>query len=1491
MIMPIASQFDLPSTMQCLSRSFALRTVLIASIVTSLTAAPSGVGAIEPQAMISATAESSIPPMDKLDSVIAQSEPEQGSTTARVDQPVTLTFSHPMQPSSFTETSVTLIGPLGSTKVALSFSENHRHLTVTPAEDLYPGSGYTLLMQRARDIAGRPLSLATLDFRTAALLPESATSVVSDASGDDDEAFSPTRDSPGVWRSSRPLPAFVEARMRLPRSTAGATGVSGIVLRLSDRPLAKATISVDGASTRTDEGGRFVLTGLSPGRHEMIVDGSSANWPDHEYPQLAVNVEVKSGKLTELIHPIYLPRIRKKDWFAITSPLDKDLVIRHPDIPDMEIRIPKGTVLRDLQGKVLTRFAVLPVPIERSSIPLPVSLPIAVLFHPGGTKIQTLSGPPGSGGIDLVYPNYAHMAPGTEHLFWAHSPNDNGWMVYALAKVTDDGKQVRADAGPGLQEFVECGGPSLPNRPNPLPTVPPVKCTGGDPVECSSGVFLHQRVDVFLPDVLPIQIERTYRPGDSVVRPFGIGTTHNYAMYLQVSPSGYSTVNLVLPDGAIIDFHATTVTSNGLGTQTLYQHTSSPSEYFGAMLYGYISDPQVGEAWKLTKKDGTQYFFINNATGQLGYVVDRNGNQLSFTYNASNQLGVLTSPNGRYVSFAYDSGGRISSIQDNSGRAWTYTYTAATGGYLQQVTYPDNTTESYAYDGLGRMLTVTDRRGNTMVANTYDSNNRVTLQTYADGTTNAFSYTTTASGQVTQTNITDERGYIKQIQVNAAGYPTSVTKALGKPEVQTWTYARDPSSNLVLSATDSLGRVTTYAYDSLSNVLQRTELYGTSAAATWSYTYQEALDRMLTSTDPLGATTYMSYDVNGNLIQATDPLGHLSNMTYTSSGLLSSATKYPGGVASTTTYGYSGADLISVTDPLGRQSSFDTDVLGRRIAQRDPLGNLTEFSYDVMGRLVQQIDALGDAVAYNYDGNDNLLSFTDARGSITTWQYDVRNRATTKIDALSQAEAYHYDAAGNLTQLMDRKGQVSGYTYDGINRKATAGYGATNNNPTTYTSTIAYAWDAGNRLTKIVDSIGGTLTRGYDGFDNLTSETGPLGSIGATWDATGNRLTLTVSGQASAVNYTWDAAHRLKLINQGAANVSFAYDEVNRRTQMALANNVVVSYGWDLASELSSVTYVSPTGTTLGDLNYGYDLAGRRTSIGGNLASVNLPSVVTSAIYDANNRMTTWGSSSLAYDPNGNMQNDGTQAYTWDARNQLSNVGAASFTYDGVGRRVNATVSGSSTSFLNDGWQVVQELSGSTITSNLLNGPGTDQLLRRTVGTTTSDYLADALGSTLALTSPTGAVATNYSYGAFGSETSTGSVSDNRYQYTGRENDGTGLYYYRARYYHPGFGRFVQSDPIGLQGGVNTYTYARDDPMLWSDPTGLVTCTRVSELMLPFARWPKPRHEVPPPSVPEAYFLCIYHCKAYEQCPPLDYLTVRFGWFPAFAGCPFYAQD
>ena len=250
----------------------------------------------------------------------------------------------------------------------------------------------------------------------------------------------------------------------------------------------------------------------------------------------------------------------------------------------------------------------------------------------------------------------------------------------------------------------------------------------------------------------------------------------------------------------------------------------------------------------------------------------------------------------------------------------------------------------------------------------------------------------------------------------------------------------------------------------------------------------------------------------------------------------------------------------------------------------------------------------------------------------------------------------------------------------------------------------------------------------------------------------------------------------------------------------------------------------------MGDLTYGYNTAGQRITTGGSFAQTGVPQALSTATYDAANQQLTLGNKSATYDENGNLvtlaDTSGTTTYTWNSRNQLTNISGpgltASFQYDGFGRRKSKTVNGTTTIFLYDRVNVVQELNGATPVANLLTSLSIDETLLRTDSSGTRSFLADVLGSTLALTDPVGTVLSEYTYEPFGKTTATGVSSTNTFQYTGREGDGTELYYYRARYYSPNLQRFIAEDPLGFVGNdPNLYGYVHNDPLRLTDPLGL----------------------------------------------------------------------
>ena len=1175
-------------------------------------------------------------------------------------------------------------------------------------------------------------------------------------------------------------------------------------------PLKGVTLVIEHKQTYTDNTGRFVLFPLSTGHQEMLIDGTRTQQTGADFGIYEVGVDLLASRTNVLGYTIWLTPIDVAHTMKIPSPTTSEVVVTNPTIPGLELRIPTGTVITDHNGKTVTDISLTLLPLDRPPFPLPqgVDVPIYFTIQPGAAylNVQNTSGPKGA---RLIYPNVRNSLAGTRVDFWNYDPDEKGWFIYGQGTVTEDRKQIVPDPGVTIYEFTGAmvGSPGLAPPEGPAPGGCPPPPGDGDPVDCGTGLFVYEKTDLFTPDVLPINLTRTYRTKDTLSRAFGIGATHPYDIFLVGDNYTFTYTDLILPDGGRI--HYNRISPGTYWTDAVFEHTATPTRFYKSRINWN------GNGWDLHLKDGSLYVFPESSAATrsmwaaLLRIRDRFGNTIDLIRDSSRNLTKIISPNGRWIEFTYDASYRVTQAKDNLGRIVGYTYDAS--GRLWKVTDPNSGVEEYGYDTSHRMLTVKNARLITFVTNEYDSNGRVFRQTHADGKTFQFAYTLDGNGKVTQTDVNRPGGDVRRLTFNANGYAVTQILAVGKPEQQSFTYERQAGTNLLLSLTDPLNRRTDYSYDSMANLSSVTRMAGTSEAVTTTFTYEPVFNLPITITDPLNHTTTLGYDSKGNLTSITDPLNHQTTLSYNAAGQPISITD---ALQHAVQLSYALGDLATVSDPLNRTLTRFTDAGGRLLSVTDPLSNSSHYEYDVLNRITKITDALQGQTQLSYDPDNNLLSLTDAKNNPTSYTYDNMDRVATRRDPLQKDEIYQYNDAGELSQVTDRKSQVRSYTYDFLHRLKQVTYADA--------STITYTYDGGDRLTQIVDSISGTITRTYDNLDRLTSEVTPQGTVSYTYDNASRRATMTVLGQLT-FNYTYDNANRLTTITQGSTTVTLGYDDANRRTSLTLPNGVQMIYGYNNASQLISIDYKLGT-TVLGNLTYDYDLAGRRTKVGGSFARTGLPQALSSATYNVNNQLTQWGTGTLTYDLNGNLTTDGQRGYVWNARDQLNSINGAvtaNFQYDGLGRRMTKTISGASTSFLYDGLNVVQELSGVSPTANLLTGIGIDETFSRTDSSGARSFIADGLGSTLALLDSVATIQTQYTYEPFGKTFATGTASSNSFQYTGRENDNIGILHYRARQYSPVFQRFVSEDPLRFGGRqINLYSYVRNSPTRYTDPRG-----------------------------------------------------------------------
>jgi RHS repeat-associated protein len=382
---------------------------------------------------------------------------------------------------------------------------------------------------------------------------------------------------------------------------------------------------------------------------------------------------------------------------------------------------------------------------------------------------------------------------------------------------------------------------------------------------------------------------------------------------------------------------------------------------------------------------------------------------------------------------------------------------------------------------------------------------------------------------------------------------------------------------------------------------------------------------------------------------------------------------------------------------------------------------------------------------------------------------------------------------GNRATMTYPDGTVLSYAYTGRNQLLTIKNGHPN-------PVVTYSYDkAGKRVSKTFDN-GTKTTYAYDNAGRLLSlvntnaaQASLLARFDYTLDAMGNRLSKTEVGTAvpavRSETYSYDAIDQLTGVgyvvnNLAMRNVSYQYDPVGNRQQVT-----------------DSGTGVSPVWYTANNLN-------QYTMVGGN---------------------------NLSYDAKGNLQTVPGWTYQYDAQNRLLSASSVSsvvqFSYDARNRCVARTVNGNITRFVYDGWSLLEERNASGVEQcRYYHGAMIDELLLR-ITANTYYYHHDGLGSTIALTDYTGALAESYTYDAFGTATILSTNSQvlatsaigNRFLYTGREYlADVGLYDYRNRFYSPWLGRFLQTDPIGFSAGdVNLYRYVGNSINVLIDPFGL----------------------------------------------------------------------
>jgi RHS repeat-associated protein len=779
------------------------------------------------------------------------------------------------------------------------------------------------------------------------------------------------------------------------------------------------------------------------------------------------------------------------------------------------------------------------------------------------------------------------------------------------------------------------------------------------------------------------------------------------------------------------------------------------------------------------------------------YTYDGRGNQLTETRNLTTATGVRTLVDNK----TYDNNGNVTSWTDAAGNLTKYEYNA-------------NNKQISVIDSLGKKI-----------ISKYDDNDRLTETIFADGLSNHFTYD--ANGKKIQS--IDRERRITTFQYDAAGRSTALISPDGTPN--------NPNDNprklieydkagWLKAIVDEQGNRQEWIYDGAGNQIGSRSYSGTTPIATNSV--YDAAGRRISATDPLGRIARYVYDSLGRLIETRYADGVTSKTVYDAIG--NEITKIDR-ANHQTKYEYDALrHLIAVIDPTNSRTTYNYDELGDLIAETDANGHQTKYEYDSLQRRVAVIRPLGQRSTTTYDSVGNITSTTDFNSQTTNYTYGLGNllvgkqfadgsqtsvtyTATGNRQSVTDSRGttnYTYNAQGNITKVVNPDGQQISYGYDEQGHLASV---------TTAAGATTYSYGAFNRLQKVTDSQGGVTTYTYDVVGNLVSTRFANGITETRgYDALNRLVSVTnINSQSQTISsyvYTLDAVgNKLRVLESNGRKVDYIYDTRDRL----------------LSEQITDAVSGNRT------IAYTYDAVGNRLTLSDSVAGN------TSYSYNENDWLiseTRLGEQNqYSYDNNGSLltkfhnANDQT-TYNWNLDHRLAGVQItngtgthqSTYAYDADGNRVAQVVDGVNNNYLVDTnrglAQVAAEYDSQGIkTSYTYAG----NVISQTSNNTQSFYLNDGHSGVRLVTNTMGTVTDAYNYDGYGNLLSGSATGGDRYRGESRDV-GTGLQYLRARYYDSSTGRFASVDPFEgiLDSPISRhrYLYGNANPITYSDPTG-----------------------------------------------------------------------